>query len=151
MTNAVKEVCLVQQILSKRGTNLMPAVICEDNTVAIFLATNSQVGMQTKHIDVRYHFLRNKVEDGEVVFICVRSKNNPSDLLTKNVGQQIHDRHAENILNGTVNCWNRNPSPVESHSSTLFIFSVPLSRQSCPPLLLRSPTHAFSIFSQKLE
>ena len=57
MTNTVKEVCFVQQILSELETNLTPAVICEDNTGAIFLATNSQVGMRTKHIDVRYHFL----------------------------------------------------------------------------------------------
>jgi hypothetical protein len=107
MTNTVKEVCFVQQILSELETNLTPAVICEDNTGAIFLATNSQVGMRTKHIDVRYHFLRDKVEGGEVVFIYVRSENNPSDLLTKNVRQQIHDRHAWNILNGTIDCWNR--------------------------------------------
>ena len=94
MTNTVKEVSFIQQILDELAINLNPAIICEDNTGAIFLATNSQVGMRTKHIDVRYHFLRNKVEDGEIIFTYVRSENNPSDLLTKNVKQQIHDRHA---------------------------------------------------------
>jgi hypothetical protein len=107
MTNTVKEVSFIQQILSELATNLYPAIICEDNTGAIFLATNSQVGMRTKHIDVRYHFLRDKVEDGSIKFVYVRSEDNPSDICTKNVKQQIHDRHAGNILNGTIDCWNR--------------------------------------------
>jgi hypothetical protein len=107
VTNTVKEVFFIQQILSELATNLNPTVICEDNTGAIFLATNSQVGMRTKHIDVRYHFSRDKVEDGSIRFVYVRSEDNPSDLFTKNVKQQIHDRHADNIRNGTIDCWNR--------------------------------------------
>jgi hypothetical protein len=114
MTNTVKEVTFIQQILSELAFNLCPAIICEDNQGAIFLATNSQVGMRTKHIDVRYHFLRDKVEDGSICFVYVRSENNPSDLCTKNVKQQIHDRHANNILNGTIDCWNR--EDVKSNS-----------------------------------
>jgi hypothetical protein len=107
MTNTVKEVSFIQQILSELATNQNPAIICEDNTGAIFLATNYQVGMRTKHIDVRYHFLRDKVEDGSIRFVYIRSEDNPSDILTKNVKQQTHDRHATNILNGTIDCWNR--------------------------------------------
>ena len=113
MTNTVKEVSFIQQILSELERNINPAIICEDNTGAIFLATNSQVGMRTKHIDVRYHFLRDKVEDGSIRFVYVRSENNPSDLCTKNV-RQVHDRHADNILNGTIDCWNR--EDVKSNS-----------------------------------
>jgi hypothetical protein len=107
MTNAVKEVSFIQMLLAEVATNATPAVICEDNTGAIFLATNSQVGMRTKHIDVRYHYLRDKVTDGSISFQYVRSEDNPSDLLTKNVKQQVHDRLAPRILNGTMNCWNR--------------------------------------------
>jgi len=70
--------------------------------------------MRTKHIDVRYHFLRDKVKDGSIRFVYVRSENNPSDLCTKNVRQQVHDRHADNILNGTIDCWNR--EDVKSNS-----------------------------------
>ncbi len=106
-TNAVKEVSFIQMLLAEVATNATPAVICEDNTEAIFLTTNSQVGKRTKHINVRYHYLRDKVTDGSISFQYVRSEDNPSDLLTKNVKQLVHDRLAPRILNGTMNCWNR--------------------------------------------
>jgi hypothetical protein len=107
MTNAVKEATFVQMILTELEENLNPALICEDNTGAIFLANNCQVGARTKHIDVQYHYLRDKVVDGSVRFPYVKSENNPSDLLTKNVKQQIHDWHASSILNGTIDCWDK--------------------------------------------
>ena len=52
----------------------LPAVIAEDNTVAIFLSKNQQVGSRTKHIDVRYHFVREKVESGHVVVVYVQKR-----------------------------------------------------------------------------
>jgi hypothetical protein len=35
-----------------------PGIILEDNTGAIFLVKNQQVGSQTKHIDVGYHYIK---------------------------------------------------------------------------------------------
>ncbi len=107
MTNTVKEVSFIQQILSKVATNRNPAIICEDNTGAIFLATNYQVGMRTKHIDVRYHFLWDKVEDGRNLLIFGWKIIPVTSALTKNVKQQPHDRHATYILHDTIDCWNR--------------------------------------------
>uniref|UniRef100_H3H993 Integrase catalytic domain-containing protein n=1 Tax=Phytophthora ramorum TaxID=164328 RepID=H3H993_PHYRM len=41
--------------------------IYEDNQGSIALAKNPQFHKRTKHIDIRYHFVREKVEDGQVV------------------------------------------------------------------------------------
>ena len=41
----------------KLGVGEMPGIIYEDNEGAIFLAKNQQVGMRTKHIDIKYHFI----------------------------------------------------------------------------------------------
>ena len=78
-----------------------------DNNGAIFLSGNKQVGGRTKHIDTRYHFIREKVENGSIKVSYVNSVKNPSDLLSKNVTQKIHDTHAFNMRNGTLDCWNR--------------------------------------------
>ncbi len=75
MTNAVKEVSFIQMLLLEIATNATPAAICYDNTGAIFLATNSQVGMRTKHINVHYHYLRDKVAEGSISFQYVRSED----------------------------------------------------------------------------
>ena len=39
------------------------SVVSEDNQGEILMAKNSQVGMRTKHIDIRHHFLRDVVKD----------------------------------------------------------------------------------------
>ena len=84
-----------------------PSIIAEDNTGAIFLSKNKQVGSRTKHIDVQYHFIRDKVIDGDVKVEYVHTKKNPADLLSKNVTQQDHDNHAWNITNSKMDCWIR--------------------------------------------
>ena len=38
--------------------------IYEDNQGSIALAKNPQFHKRTKHIDIRYHFVREKVKDG---------------------------------------------------------------------------------------
>jgi hypothetical protein len=55
----------------------MPARIAEDNTGAIFLSKNQQVGSRAKHIDVRYHFIHEKTEDGYVVVVYLQTCENP--------------------------------------------------------------------------
>uniref|UniRef100_H3G826 Reverse transcriptase Ty1/copia-type domain-containing protein n=1 Tax=Phytophthora ramorum TaxID=164328 RepID=H3G826_PHYRM len=42
--------------------------IYEDNQGSIALTKNPQFHKRTKHIDIRYHFVREKVEDGQVYF-----------------------------------------------------------------------------------
>ena len=88
------------------------SIILEDNTGAIFLSRNKQVGARTKHIDVRYHFIREKVENGNILVQYVNTLKNPADLLSKNVTQKIHDSHAHKMLNGTMDCWNEESDKI---------------------------------------
>ncbi|KAL5729247.1 hypothetical protein ACHQM5_002223 [Ranunculus cassubicifolius] len=51
---------------------------------AIFLAKNHTFHARTKYIDVRYHFVREILEEGEIQVEKVDTKDNPADMLTKN-------------------------------------------------------------------
>ena len=42
--------------------------IYENNQGSIALAKNPAFHKRTKHIDIRYHFVREKIEDGQVIF-----------------------------------------------------------------------------------
>ena len=42
-------------------------ILFEDNTACIFLATPQDKPDRMKHIDVRYHFLKEQVKQGTVV------------------------------------------------------------------------------------
>jgi hypothetical protein len=58
-------------------------VIFEDNQPAIHVATNPVTSVKSKHIDIKYHFIREKVEAGVVAVEYVASEDNPADCLTK--------------------------------------------------------------------
>ena len=57
-------------------------VFC-DSQSAIHLATNPAYHSKTKHIAVRYHFVRHVIEGGKVVLKTVRTQENHADILTK--------------------------------------------------------------------
>ena len=54
-----------------------------DNQSAIALAKNPVQHQRTKHIDVKYHFVRDEISDGKLKLLYVPSENNLADLFTK--------------------------------------------------------------------
>ena len=59
-----QEVKFVSMLLGETTKVKKPSVIYEDNQGAIFIANNRQVGIPTKHIDIRHHFMQETVEEG---------------------------------------------------------------------------------------
>lgn len=57
-----------------------------DNQGSIFLASNPVQERWTKHIDIRYHHIRERVENKEVELSFVEGSENPADMFTKNLG-----------------------------------------------------------------
>ena len=57
--------------------------IYEDNQGSIVLAKNPEFRKRTKHIDIRYHFVHEKVPDGQVLLQYCATKNMKADLMTK--------------------------------------------------------------------
>ncbi|KAM7486008.1 hypothetical protein LguiA_002017 [Lonicera macranthoides] len=54
-----------------------------DSQSAIHLAKNQVHHGRTKHIDVRFHFIREIIENGEVILKKIDTKDNPADMMTK--------------------------------------------------------------------
>ena len=59
-----------------------------DNSRALFLAENEYACQRTKHIDVRYHFIRQHMDDGTMKIELIRSEDNIEDVFTKNLGHK---------------------------------------------------------------
>nr|GFD02919.1 retrovirus-related Pol polyprotein from transposon TNT 1-94 [Tanacetum cinerariifolium] len=55
---------------------------------AIHLARNLMFRKRTKHIDVRYHWIRDAIEDGMFELNKVHTDDNASDMLTKVVARE---------------------------------------------------------------
>eukprot|EP00257_Ricinus_communis_P015773 XP_015573748.1 uncharacterized protein LOC107261134 [Ricinus communis] len=56
-----------------------------DNSSAIKLSKNHVLHGRSKHIDVKYHFLRDLTNDGVINLIYYRSKDQIADILTKSL------------------------------------------------------------------
>ena len=66
----------------------LPLTIFEDNKGTICLSKNPVLHKRTKHIEIRYHFVRDRVLDGSVKLEYCPSEKNIADLLTKAINRK---------------------------------------------------------------
>ena len=92
------EILYVAGILKFLGIPIeYPIIVNVDNIGAVYLAKNATTGNRTKHIDTRYHFVREYVEDGIIKVRFVRSEENHADIFTKNLNIEKFEKHCEAI------------------------------------------------------
>ena len=73
-SEVVKEVLFILQLLRHIQVKIqLPIRVHVDNIGAIFLAENQNSSDRTKHVDNRYHFVRQYIKDGTVLIKFVRS------------------------------------------------------------------------------
>ena len=58
-----------------------------DNQPTIALAKNPVLHDRSKHIDVKFHFLRDCVDGGQIVIEFVDTGRQLADILTKSLGR----------------------------------------------------------------
>ncbi len=64
----------------------VPIVIYCDNINSILLVNNSVYHVRTKHIEVHYHFIKEKVLAKEINLIHVNTEDQIVDIFTKALG-----------------------------------------------------------------
>ena len=89
LASAAQEAVWVRQLLTVLRSNPKEATrIYEDNRSAICLAKNPQFHGRAKHIGVKYHFIREQVENGNVELSYCRTEEKVADMLTKGLGRE---------------------------------------------------------------
>jgi hypothetical protein len=84
VSEAVREVSWLRQLLSDlKCVQHEPTVIWEDNLQTILLASDPLHHARNKHIDVRHHYVRDKVTDGQVVLRHCPTGEMVADMFTK--------------------------------------------------------------------
>jgi hypothetical protein len=78
------EIVWLQKLLLDLGQLVdVPVVIYCDNIISILLVNNPVYHARTKHIEVHYHFIREKVLAKEINLIHVSIENQVVDIFTK--------------------------------------------------------------------
>ena len=83
LTTAAKEAIWLRRLCGELGFEQESVKIHCDSQSAIALAKNHVHHERTKHIDTKYHFIRDVVAEGKVHLSKIHTSKNPADFLTK--------------------------------------------------------------------
>jgi hypothetical protein len=84
LTHASKEATWLRQLLKDLGQEqIKPTLLYEDNRGCIDLAKNPIHHSRTKHIDIQYHFIREKIQNNEITLQHCKSDDMLADICTK--------------------------------------------------------------------
>ena len=89
LSEAGNEAIYLQQLQGEMGIGAEKVLLLGDNESSLKLAMNPVFHQRSKHIRIKYHSLRDRVEEGLLELGKVDTGLNAADMLTKNVGVGI--------------------------------------------------------------
>lgn len=99
LSKTVREVKFISQVLEALHIGYKkPVPVYVDNMGAIFLAKSRNSSKRTKHIDIKYHYVRSQIDLGLTDIIFVKSEENVADIFTKNLKAEIFESHEAKII-----------------------------------------------------
>jgi hypothetical protein len=99
LSEVATEIIFIKDILEFMGIEVkVPIVVNVDNVGAIYLAKKAGSTSRTKHVDTRYHYVREYIEDGVLLVQFVRLEDNDADTFTKNVGGILYEKHTNKYM-----------------------------------------------------
>ena len=89
LSAATQEAKFLLQLLEDMtgGTSMNSFTMYCDNQGAIKLAKNPVQHQRSKHIDIRYHFIREEIQKGVLQLVHIPSDHNIADMFTKPVSK----------------------------------------------------------------
>eukprot|EP00253_Pinus_taeda_P019115 PITA_19115 len=90
-TEACKDMLWMQRFLGEIGIKKDKYVLYCDSQSAIHLAKNPTFHSKTKHIDLRYHWIRHVLEEEQLSLETIHTDRNPADTLTKILPRNKHE------------------------------------------------------------
>ena len=79
------------------GQQVPPVEMKVDNRSSLELMKNPVFHGRSKHIDIRFHFIRECIENGEITVKHVCSRAQKADILTKALGRLMFEEMRSSI------------------------------------------------------
>lgn len=74
-----------------RGSTIKPTIIHCDNKAAITLSSNPVDHNKLKHVDIKYHWLRDDHTRSRIKLVHIPGTENPADIFTKPLPRPAHE------------------------------------------------------------
>jgi len=99
LSEAAQEACWLRSLYSKLGLlqEEVPTLIRGDNKGSIAMAKNPQFHKQSKHIEIRWHWVRDLVQEGKIYVDSCRDPEQTADILTKALPRPKHKKHPSDM------------------------------------------------------
>jgi hypothetical protein len=96
--HAAKEAEWLRQLFEElRVERNGPMILRCDNQSAIALCKDGKFHARTKHMDIRYHYIREQVVNKKLKVIYIPSNTNPADVMTKALPRKSHEVHTSKL------------------------------------------------------
>jgi len=91
LTRAMKQILWMYSAMDEVGfPQPHPMILWNDNAGAVSLTKNAKHNTQVKYIDIRYHYIRECVAEGDIMVYHLASINNLADMFTKQLPHLAH-------------------------------------------------------------
>jgi hypothetical protein len=96
VTNCIQDMLYIRNVLESMGLKVkVPMKVDLDNKGAKDIINNWSVGGRTRHVGVRFNFLRELKESGVIEIHWISTHDNCSDILTKNLPVNLYNKHSK--------------------------------------------------------
>lgn len=97
LSEASKEAIHLRRLLVEFVPQTGPVLLLNDNQGAQKLVVSPVFHRRTKHIDIRYHFVRNAFEENLIKVEYLSTQEMVADIMTKELGSEKHRRCVERL------------------------------------------------------
>ena len=103
LANTAADIAWIRQVLQDVNYFLPnPPVMYCDNLSALALSSNPVYHSRIKHLDIDYHFVREKVQKKDLLVQYVPTEEQVADVFTKGLHSPIFSRHCSHLRLGDV-------------------------------------------------
>jgi hypothetical protein len=98
-TEATKELMWLRFLLVDMGLGPSgPTVLFEDNKACIQMAASAMVSARNKHLELKMHYVRERVRANDLKLLYVGTKDQRADMLTKNLPRPDFERMCDLLM-----------------------------------------------------
>lgn len=90
---ASREIVWIKKLLSPLYNCQVPTTLFVDNQSALKMIKNPEFHKRTKHIDIKFHYIREKFNEGVFKLEYINTRNQVADILTKPLPRPAFEFH----------------------------------------------------------
>ena len=98
LTSAAQEAVWLSSLLAEIGRREKAAtIIYDDSQSALAMSKNPQFHGRAKHIDIKYHYVREQVDKGTIQLQYCSTEEMLADILTKGLNRKPHEKLSQGL------------------------------------------------------